>query len=213
VKTCADSVESLFSSYLITHAHFDHTLSLVLATGSLPNPLTPPATDNPAEINRTCPSVHSARRPVYASLGTLEKLDKVYQGDVWPELGCWSDPFRSDKRRSSMRGDLQMTETGLVLPQSSQVSAESGSSGAGAIKWASVAPFGPKSGLHADIPKIRRKSSLLSSLNEVVKIKGKHRTQQSAEGHPDQKETFHSKTPYIQPAYELKPGVGVQYCP
>ncbi|KAJ9121602.1 hypothetical protein QFC22_002221 [Naganishia vaughanmartiniae] len=198
---------SHLTSYLITHAHFDHTLSLVLATGSLPNPSTPPATDNPAEIDRTCPSAHSARRPVYASLDTLEKLQKVYQGDIWPELGCWSDRFPADDRVRNTKEDFHLTQTGSVASRS-------GFSGAGTIKWPSVAPFGSKSAHHVEIPKMRRRSSLLSSISETVKGKGRHRRQQSLEEHTAQADTSHNKTADgVQPAYDLKPGVGVQYCP
>ncbi|KAJ9091378.1 hypothetical protein QFC21_007233 [Naganishia friedmannii] len=200
---------SHLTSYLVTHAHFDHTLSLVLATGSLPTPLTP-TTDNSTDIERTCPSAHSARRPVYASLNTLRKLEKVYQGDVWPELGCWSDPFPADKRRPSLKEELHLTETGLVVPNSPT---ESGSSGAGSTKWSSVTSFGSKSAHHTDVPKTRRRSSLLSTLNEVVKIKGKHRKPHSLEDYPHQTGMSNQRSPNVQPAYELKPGVGVQYCP
>lgn len=198
---------------MITHAHFDHTLSLVLATGSLPNPLNTSHKDDPADIDRTCPSTHSARRPVYASLSTLEKLEKVYQGDVWPELGCWSDPFPADHRIPSIKDELHLTETGLVVPHLSHTPVESVPSGAGPIKWSSVSPFGSKTEHHTDVPKMRRKSSLLSSINDVVKGKSNHRKQQSKEGQFNQANVLHKKHPNLQPAYELKPGVGVQYCP
>ncbi|KAJ9111703.1 hypothetical protein QFC19_001063 [Naganishia cerealis] len=220
---------SHLTSYLITHAHFDHTLSLVLSTGSLPNPPSPAIYD-PLVNDRTYPSTHSGRRPIYASLSTLEKLQKVYHGDVWPELGCWSDPFPIDNRKSGMTDETILIETDLVMAQTTLESSTGRITSSGMQHHLAASALGKPQRIHdTDIP--RRKSSLLTTLNEAVKGKSRPWKQRpnaggAGESGVDQevasssKDSMKRNSPLeertlheIQPAYELKPGVGVQYCP
>lgn len=73
-----------FSCQLITHAHFDHILAMVLATGSLPPRSLPPYPPG------SLPSDKPVRIQVYAQRNVLEKISTVYDGEVWPELGAWA---------------------------------------------------------------------------------------------------------------------------
>lgn len=73
-----------FSCQLITHAHFDHILAMVLATGSLPPRSLPPYPPG------SLPSDKPVRIQVYAQRNVLEKISTVYDGEVWPELGAWT---------------------------------------------------------------------------------------------------------------------------
>lgn len=96
-------VFSHLSCYLITHAHLDHAISLIMLSGSVPQrparappiggaELTPPS-DN------TAPPAPS-RIPVYALKETLDNLAAAYGGGLWPELGEWApEPERGRKRR------------------------------------------------------------------------------------------------------------------
>lgn len=75
---------SLLACQLITHAHFDHILAMVLATGSLPPRSLPPYPPG------SLPSDKPVRIQVYAQRNVLEKISTVYDGEVWPELGAWA---------------------------------------------------------------------------------------------------------------------------
>ncbi|GHJ87842.1 hypothetical protein NliqN6_4244 [Naganishia liquefaciens] len=215
---------SHLTSYLITHAHFDHTLSLVLATGSLPNP--PDLAPIHSLVDKTCPSSDLARRPVYASLSSLHKISKIYQGDVWPELGCWAESFPHDQRRPSAKRDLILTETGLVDSK--------------AMSSSSSPPDGVGPGLvdHSEAMNHQQPLGMrmASSQNTMSNIKEKDRAQRRrsfrdtnlAQEIPENMDiaptngqtepisiagSSHVHRMKMQPAYELKPGVGVQYCP
>lgn len=194
-----------------------------------------PASKDPSTIDKTCPSIHSARRPIYASLSTLKKIEKVYQGDVWPELGCWSEAFPSDLRSTGKQEHLLLTETGLVdhkaMAKAAGAGVESGDAanaphclmqdGITTVPGRSTANIGSP-------PKARRRSSLLASLNSTLRNKNKQRKnskdvenviQQSKSVLPDgrlPKDVSVGEVEQeleMQPAYEVKAGVGVQYCP
>lgn len=113
---------SFLSCYLITHAHLDHTLSLIMLTGSIPprpnlHPQ-PPQAKSPLESEtESRPSRQSQknkapqasngpsgeedvkakppRPPIYATRDTLERLAGAYGGGLWPELGTWAAPAPS----------------------------------------------------------------------------------------------------------------------
>lgn len=203
-------------------------------------PPAPPATQDPSTINKTCPSISSARRPIYASLSTLEKIEKVYQGDVWPELGCWSEAFPSDLRRTGKEEHLLLTPSGLVDHKSMAEAAEEGAhsgvsmnlpemnvpeglrmDGMTTIPVKSAANVGSR-------PKARRRSSLLAALNLTLRNKNKprknskdveHAGQSSNTVLPDDRTPVDVTSEVVSPelemqqAYEVKAGVGVQYCP
>ncbi|GMK55203.1 hypothetical protein CspeluHIS016_0202590 [Cutaneotrichosporon spelunceum] len=89
---------SFLSCYLITHAHLDHAVSLILLSGSIPckpnrnsRILLNHDLLNPSEAipDETAPPV-PARIPVYAIQETLDNLAKAYGGGLWPELGAWA---------------------------------------------------------------------------------------------------------------------------
>lgn len=97
-------VFSYLSCYLITHAHLDHAISLIMLSGSVPQRPARPPTTGAAEL--TPPSDNSApppapsRIPVYALKETLDNLAAAYGGGLWPELGEWApEPERGRKRR------------------------------------------------------------------------------------------------------------------
>lgn len=198
-------------------------------------PPAPPATQDPSTIDKTCPSIHSARRPVYASLSTLEKIEKVYQGDVWPELGCWAEAFPSDLRRTGKEEHLLLTETGLVnhkgMADAADAAIKRGDAadvpeslirnGANTIPVKSTTNVGSP-------PKSRRRSSLLAALNSTLRNKNKQRknsrdvepaSQSLKRVLPDVRMPMDvavedlDKELEMQAAYEVKAGVGVQYCP
>lgn len=88
--------------YLVTHAHLDHTLSLILLSGSVPPrpsliehpqpPLHPSddliKPDRTARISKNNPK---AIVPVFGTKETLDRLSMAYGGGLWPELGHWAD--------------------------------------------------------------------------------------------------------------------------
>ncbi|PVF96056.1 hypothetical protein CPB86DRAFT_807890 [Serendipita vermifera] len=71
-------IYSYIQSFLITHSHLDHVLSLVLSAGSLPSP--PPLHTGPAKRRRI--------------VGTKEVLDDlasmIFSDRIWPNLASWS---------------------------------------------------------------------------------------------------------------------------
>jgi Cft2 family RNA processing exonuclease len=96
--------------YLVTHAHLDHVLSLILLSGSLPRPISTPPQPN-------------LRTPVYATKETLSRLSLAYKGDLWPELAIWdeTEPVivetsrkrrRTDKVRKVVQGRAHPDVTG-----------------------------------------------------------------------------------------------------
>lgn len=70
--------------YLITHAHLDHAMSLIMLSGSVPPRHFPEGTED-----ETVPPVPS-RIPVYGTKATLDNLAEAYGGGLWPELGQWA---------------------------------------------------------------------------------------------------------------------------
>lgn len=89
----ASHIFSHLSAYILSHAHLDHAVSLVIASGSLPSELEDPETEDEIEPTRRSksPDGRRLRTPVFGTQTTLEKLQSVYHGDLWPELGKWSD--------------------------------------------------------------------------------------------------------------------------
>ncbi|KAI9639197.1 uncharacterized protein MKK02DRAFT_39488 [Dioszegia hungarica] len=89
-------VFSHLSCYLLTHAHLDHSLSLIMLTGSLPPRFASgpdlsslPHAMAPTDLRSTAgPS--APRPPVYGTRETLERLASAYQGGLWPELASWA---------------------------------------------------------------------------------------------------------------------------
>lgn len=73
--------------YLITHAHLDHALSLIMLSGSIPPRHT-------RSKDSTAPPV-PACIPVYATKDTLHNLAEAYGGGLWPELGQWAPESES----------------------------------------------------------------------------------------------------------------------
>ena len=59
---------SFAHSFLISHAHLDHILGMVLGSASLPG-----------------------RRQVYGLRPTLENLMGVFNGKIWPKLASFDD--------------------------------------------------------------------------------------------------------------------------
>ncbi|ORY26323.1 low-affinity phosphodiesterase [Naematelia encephala] len=87
-------VFSYLACYLVTHAHLDHALSLIMLSGSVP-PRPKDAAHFQAPLSAITPpapeyALTSPRLPVYGTRRTLEKLAVVYGGDLWPELGSWA---------------------------------------------------------------------------------------------------------------------------
>jgi hypothetical protein len=89
--------------YLVTHAHLDHTLSLIMLSGSVPPRPTiakhpqPPIPPN-IPLDLTLPPKGKGRAkneakavvPVFGTRETLERLASAYGGGLWPELGHWA---------------------------------------------------------------------------------------------------------------------------
>lgn len=59
---------SFAHSFLISHAHLDHILGLVLGSASLPG-----------------------KRNVYGLRPTLENIKDVFNGKIWPKLATFED--------------------------------------------------------------------------------------------------------------------------
>lgn len=59
---------SFAHSFVLSHAHLDHILGMVLGSASLPG-----------------------KRKVYGLKGTLENLMAVFNGKIWPKLASWGD--------------------------------------------------------------------------------------------------------------------------
>ncbi|TYJ54479.1 hypothetical protein B9479_004899 [Cryptococcus floricola] len=86
----ASYIFSFLSSYVITHSHMDHVLSLVMLTGSFPC-LAPEPTSAPTQkSDPSLPSLPaSSPKPpttVYGTKGTLKRFSMAYKGALWPEL-------------------------------------------------------------------------------------------------------------------------------
>ena len=86
----AAHIFSHLTAYILTHAHLDHAMSLAIASGSLPS-----LPDDDQQVERQqrqdSPPGRKLRTPVFGSKSTLEKLSVIYNGDLWPELGKWSE--------------------------------------------------------------------------------------------------------------------------
>ncbi|KLT45384.1 hypothetical protein CC85DRAFT_231499, partial [Cutaneotrichosporon oleaginosum] len=90
---------SFLTCYLITHAHLDHAVSLILLSGSVPckqrrtsrQMFNEHSNASEATADETVPPV-PARIPVYATQETLDNLAAAYGGGLWPELGAWATP-------------------------------------------------------------------------------------------------------------------------
>ncbi|WVQ77839.1 hypothetical protein IAR50_007536 [Cryptococcus sp. DSM 104548] len=95
----ASYIFSFLSSYVITHSHMDHVLSLVMLTGSFPH-IAPEPIPNPAPQPDTSPppstSVSSSKPPttVYGTKGTLKRFSMAYKGALWPELADFEPASR-----------------------------------------------------------------------------------------------------------------------
>lgn len=98
----SNRLNSLRRCYLISHAHLDHAVSLVLLSGSIP-PRQPLSQPEPGGKLAEQP-MKDTRIPVYAMRATLENLSKAYGGGLWPELGTWaSEPERGRSGRLRKR--------------------------------------------------------------------------------------------------------------
>ena len=64
----AGYIGSFASCFLITHAHLDHILGLVLGSASLPG-----------------------KRAVWGLRATLENLLEVFNGKIWPKLASFKE--------------------------------------------------------------------------------------------------------------------------
>ena len=106
--------------YLITHAHLDHCLSLILLSGSVPprptlvdstQPNSPALNSNPfsssAKHSMAPPPPSLPRTPVYATKETLQRLALVFGGDLWPELGTWAPSKSSTGTRTNANYDQE----------------------------------------------------------------------------------------------------------
>ena len=101
--------------YLVTHAHLDHTLSLILLSGSVPPrpeiashpqpPIPPSATDTKVTYRSKVKAKNEAKTcvPVFGTKETLERLSSAYGGGLWPELGHWAN-WQSDPDRKQTQG-------------------------------------------------------------------------------------------------------------
>lgn len=136
-----------------------------------------------------------------------------------------------------MKEDLILTKTGLV--DNKAMASAATSSGAASVNVENVANSltqdrgtTSKTTSDAEHPlKVRRKSSLLASLNSALKSKSKHRKYakdvelvgenaksidivlSDVRSPVDASLGDGERELEMQPAYELKAGVGVQYCP
>lgn len=103
-----------YRCYLITHAHLDHTLSLIMLSGSVPprppiaayaqppiTPISDQGVDEPKHgRERNAPQ---ARVPVFGTKETLERLSLAYGGGLWPELGQWAPDSQHSAGRVGTR--------------------------------------------------------------------------------------------------------------
>lgn len=64
-------------TFLISHGHLDHILSLVLAAGALPAPV-------PLSIPRS--PVPLSRRRIMGLKGVLDDITQIFNGRIWPSL-------------------------------------------------------------------------------------------------------------------------------
>ncbi|KAK4684208.1 hypothetical protein P7C73_g5988, partial [Tremellales sp. Uapishka_1] len=87
--------------YLLTHAHLDHALSLILLSGSIP-----------PRRETTAPAV---RTPVYATKETLSKLALAYGGTLWPELGKWEENGGKGRKRRKLGKEEPGNEPGVMF--------------------------------------------------------------------------------------------------
>lgn len=88
------------SCYLITHAHLDHAIGLILLSGSVPARPPPVVPGGAKLLANDGASATPSRIPVYALRETLDNLAAAYGGGLWPELGEWApEPERGRKRR------------------------------------------------------------------------------------------------------------------
>ncbi|KAF9475669.1 cyclic-AMP phosphodiesterase [Pholiota conissans] len=65
----ASDIYSFVRCFLVTHAHLDHVNSLVLSAGSLRGP----------------------RKRIYGLKQTLQDLELVFSGRIWPNLASWKE--------------------------------------------------------------------------------------------------------------------------
>lgn len=64
----AGFIGSFAHSFLLSHAHLDHILGMVLGSASLPG-----------------------KRKVYGLKETLQNLMGVFNGKIWPKLASWEE--------------------------------------------------------------------------------------------------------------------------
>lgn len=65
----AGTIYSLIHSCLLTHAHLDHINSLVISAGS----------------------TSGTRKRIYAAEQTLQDLQTIFSGRIWPDLASWDE--------------------------------------------------------------------------------------------------------------------------
>jgi cAMP phosphodiesterase len=66
---CLHHLRDASRSFLITHAHLDHVNSLVISAGSHEGP----------------------RKRIFATEKTLQDLETVFAGRIWPDLASWKE--------------------------------------------------------------------------------------------------------------------------
>lgn len=102
--------------YLITHAHLDHTLSLIMLSGSVPprptiakhpQPPIPPSipidTALPPKGKGKAKNEAKAVVPVFGTKETLERLSSAYGGGLWPELGHWASWQVTERKQPEIK--------------------------------------------------------------------------------------------------------------
>ncbi|KAL7422015.1 3',5'-cyclic-nucleotide phosphodiesterase pde1 [Cryptotrichosporon argae] len=106
---------SHLSCYVLTHAHLDHAVSLVLLSGSIP-PKPPSLAPVPVHDDACPPPSPSVQQriPVYATRETLESLAEMYNGRLWPELGKWAEE-RSGSRSAKRRRAADTSGVGVMF--------------------------------------------------------------------------------------------------
>ena len=76
LHTCPEPFSST-RTFLISHGHLDHILSLVLAAGALPSPV-------PLSIPRS--PVPLSRRRIMGLKGVLDDITQIFNWRIWPSL-------------------------------------------------------------------------------------------------------------------------------
>jgi hypothetical protein len=100
----SDALSISIRCYLVTHAHLDHVLSLILATGSLPprqHPLYPYLRNSSYGGTPIAP----VRMPIYAQRPVLNRLSTAFRGDIWPELGDWAGDGETSEQGNTSKAD------------------------------------------------------------------------------------------------------------